>query len=179
MVRRGRFSVPYYSLSSHTMFPVKQNASFWIGVAVIALVGISLVFLMMNNAHPGAYTPTSSATTTTTNTPDGATGGTQKVGAKPMVLTSEFASVSSTTAVVAGTVMPNGAQTTYWFEYGPTMSYGLLVDKVTASPTYKTLGAGGYIKGLKPHTEYYFRIGAQNAYGTVYGTQYKFITASN
>lgn len=100
-------------------------------------------------------------------------------GRLPIAKTVGFSSVSSTTAVVAGTVVPRGAPTTYWFEYGSSPNFGQTVDARSAGAGLLELGAAGYLTGLKPATEYYFRIAAQNAYGRVYGGVYKFITESN
>jgi hypothetical protein len=157
----------------------KQNAVFWVAVIVI-IAALGGVLYLTRDTQSNTYSPTTTntATSTVASTTTKSTG-TNATGGKPIVVTSEFASVSSTTAVVAGTVMPNGVNTTYWFQYGSTMSYGSYGATVTATGSYKTLGAAGYLTGLKPHTSYYFRITAKNAYGQVYGTQYNFTTAAN
>jgi hypothetical protein len=152
---------------------MNRNYVLWI-VGAIIVVGIGYVLLMQGPAAA----PTTTDTTPVTDTGD--TGGTTvgTTAGKPVVTTTEFASVSSTTAVVVGTVIPNGAETTYWFEYGPTLSFGLAANVIHVSASYKVLGAAAYITGLKPSSTYYFRIGAKNAYGTVYGGPYNFITAA-
>ncbi|MHB1163392.1 MAG: fibronectin type III domain-containing protein [Minisyncoccota bacterium] len=157
-----------------------KNSSIWIWVGVIVLVVLGAWFLMSNTATTQAPGTTYNGTSTTTLDTTATTNGTDTAatGAKPVVTTAGFASVSSTTAVVVGTVIPNGAPTTYWFEYGPTMSYGSSADSRSAEASYTKVGAAAYITGLKPNTEYYFRIGAKNAYGETYGSQYKFITAT-
>lgn len=110
------------------------------------------------------------------------TGGTNSsgliAGARPVVETTGFASVSSTTAVVVGTVNPRGAATTYWFEYGPTTNFGQVAETTAVGAGSRVAGAAAYITGLKPNTQYYFRVGAQNAHGRVYGAVYSFITAA-
>ncbi|MBU6490658.1 hypothetical protein KGQ25_00625 [Patescibacteria group bacterium] len=160
-----------------------KNSSTWTWVAVAAIVVFGVWLLMRGPAAttqaPGTYNAAGSATPAPDSMSATNSGThTSTTGAKPVVTTAGFASVSSTTAVVVGTVIPNGARTTYWFEYGPTMSYGSFADTMSANAGYKEVGAAAYITGLKPNTEYYFRIGAENAYGRTYGTQYKFITAS-
>jgi len=72
-------------------------------------------------------------------------------------------------AVLTGGANPNGAATSYQFEYGPTTSYG---SKVPASA--KSLGSGTKdvmaseaVSGLKPSTTYHFRTvttGAKTTY---------------
>jgi len=129
---------------------------------------------------PSAANSPAPAGTNAAGTPAGTntTGASGNVGtqSKPVVATTGFASVSSTTAVVVGTVNPQGSQTTYWFEYGPTLSLGSRVDTTMASASFQEVGASGYLTNLKPNTTYYFRLGATNAYGTVYGSPYNFIT---
>ncbi len=157
-----------------------KNSSIWIWVGIVIIVVLGAWFLMSpaeTTQAPGTYNATSSTTPELTGTANTGSGN-SATGAKPVVTTAGFASVSSTTAVVVGTVIPNGAPTTYWFEYGPTMSYGSSADARSAEASYKQIGAAAYITGLKPNTEYYFRIAAKNAYGETYGSQYKFITAA-
>lgn len=153
----------------------QQTAWIW-GLIIVIIAGI----LLYNFYTPSTPSPATDTTATSTDTSGGTNNGTTAMtGAKPVVNTTGFASVSSTTAVVVGTVIPNGAATTYWFEYGTTMNYGSSVDAMSAPASYKELGAAGYLTGLEPSTEYYFRIGARNAYGTTYSGQYKFITKAD
>jgi len=149
---------------------MQKNYALWI-VGAIVVIGIG--YVLMQGGTPSAGTPAPGVTDTTAG---GATETTPRSGAKPIVTTIGFASVSTTTAVVVGTVIPGGVQTTYWFEYGPTPSLGFKEETESASASWKQLGAAAYITGLKPGTQYYFRLGAKNAYGTVYGAPYNFIT---
>ena len=69
---------------------------------------------------------------------------------------------------LSGTVNPEGAETTYHFEYGTTTGYG------TSAPTTEgNVGAGSSaeavsqtIAGLLPNTTYHFRLAAHNSSGT-------------
>ena len=151
---------------------MNNNNTVWIVGAIIVVV-IGIVFFM--RSPDASLTPASDVTDTasTNGTPNAVTG-----GAKPVVTATAFASVSSTTAVVVGTITPRGASTTYWFEYGPTASYGFYVNKATVDAGVEPIGVAAYITGLKPSTSYYFRLGAKNAYGTVYDGPYRFITAA-
>ena len=151
---------------------MNKNYALWIvGVIVVLIVGF-MVF--KQGPAPASVTDETGAVTDTGNgTPNAVTG-----GAKPIVTATAFASVSSTTAVVVGTITPRGTQTTYWFEYGPTASYGFYVNKATIDAGVEPTGVAAYIGGLKPGTSYYFRLGAKNSYGTVYDGPYNFITAA-
>ena len=155
---------------------MNKNYTFWIiGVIVVIVIGF---LLFTQSSNPLVTSPVATSTETADITDTNGTSDRTVGGAKPVVITTGFASVSSTTAIVVGTINPNGVQTTYWFEYGPTLSLGFSLNKVTAVSGQKQLGAAAYITGLKPSTPYYFRIGAKNAYGTVYGSPYSFITTS-
>lgn len=152
----------------------------WATIVIVVVIALSLWYVASRGTDSLGWLESMSPTTSSSTEPSssGSTGGVLHGGGKPVVTTTGFASVSSTTAVVVGTVVPRGAETTYWFEYGTTMSYGSRVDARSAGAGAAVLGAAGYITGLKPATSYYFRIGAKNAYGTVYGSQYSFTTDS-
>jgi phosphodiesterase/alkaline phosphatase D-like protein len=78
---------------------------------------------------------------------------------------------------VLGTVNPKGVKTTYWFEYGPSISFGSSTGVVTVAAGSEAVSATANLTGLKPSTSYYFRIGAKNAYGVSYSGLYSFITS--
>lgn len=153
---------------------MKQNYSLWIGLALLVLVVGAVIFWKTPGTAVAPITGTVSTTTDTTGTVDNTSGTPQKV----RTATTGSASVSSTTASVRGTVNPEGATTSYWFEYGTTMSYGSSTPKVSIAGTYLNTTEVGQLTGLKPATPYYFRLAATNAYGTSYGSVYSFITPS-
>jgi len=84
----------------------------------------------------------------------------------------------TTTASLFGRVNPSGQETTYFFEYGLTDSYG------ERSPdTDGVIPAGGAdkivstsISGLEPGTTYHYRVVAENAEGSVAGLDETFET---
>ncbi len=91
----------------------------------------------------------------------------------PTAETKPAGGITETTAALAGTVNPNEAETKYYFEYGPTTSYG----SKTIEHTILTKGAAaGTAKGLTPGTTYHFRLVATNSYGTAYGSDEQFTT---
>lgn len=156
---------------------MEKNYPLFIGLGLLIVVVAGV--LLMRSPAPATTTDTQQGTVDTTTTTTGAdTTGGQTGAAKriPGASTTGFASVASTTAFVVGTVMPGGAATTYWFEYGPTMSYGSKSEIESAPANFRTIATAAYLSGLKPGTQYYFRIGAKNAYGTAYGSVYSFIT---
>jgi hypothetical protein len=99
----------------------------------------------------------------------------------PTVVTGGAPSLSAGTASIQGTVNPLGLQTTYYFEYGPTTSYG------SRSPAGAPAVAGnGFtartvstdLSGLAAGTTYHYRLVATNAAGTTYGADATFGTDS-
>jgi Ca2+-binding RTX toxin-like protein len=96
----------------------------------------------------------------------------------PEVETGGAMSVKATSATIEGTVDPEGSATSYYFEYGPTTSYG---TKIPASP--KEVGAGfatvtvsQALTGLTQGTTYHYRLVAVNAAGTETGFDQTFLT---
>jgi hypothetical protein len=88
-------------------------------------------------------------------------------------------SVTQSTAVLTGTVNPNGQPTTYAFQYGTTRAYG------AATPTQGPTGAGkrglpvsAAVSGLAPGTTYHYRLVATNTSGTKASGDRTFTTLS-
>ncbi|HWX44382.1 MAG TPA: hypothetical protein VNY52_03560 [Solirubrobacteraceae bacterium] len=97
----------------------------------------------------------------------------------PVALSEEAVSdVSSTSALFSVQVSPGGADTTYSFEYGPSVSYGASVPLSGGD-----LGSGASsepvsarAEGLLGETTYHVRVVASNLLGTVYGPDETFTT---
>ncbi len=77
--------------------------------------------------------------------------------------------VTATSALLNAKINPNGAPTTYHFEYGPTTAYGTSVPEpgaaLPASTSVEAVQAE--LTGLQPHTIYHFRVVAESIYGTM------------
>ncbi|OGZ66153.1 MAG: hypothetical protein A3C50_01535 [Candidatus Staskawiczbacteria bacterium RIFCSPHIGHO2_02_FULL_43_16] len=138
-------------------------------VGIIALAGIGYAIWnasdnpqVVNQENPG----------TTTNT---ANTNTIQAGA-PIVQTDSTTAPYISTVVVNGTVNPNGAATTYWYEYGETSALGTQSSNYLVGSGYTAIYTPAYIIGLKSNTNYYFRLGAKNIFGTVNGTTHSFKT---
>jgi hypothetical protein len=94
---------------------------------------------------------------------------------EPTVQTLPASSITTDSAVLNGTVNPNGSSTTVYFEYGLTTSYGTITTQTGI------LGAENFsatVTGLTPATTYHYRINAVNALGFVHGADATFTTAS-
>lgn len=97
---------------------------------------------------------------------------------KPTVTTEAASGITSTGATLNGSVNPNGAATTYKFEYGTKKGE---LNKATASASAGS-GSSSLKKsvevGLEPGTLYYFRISATNSAGTSTGSELSFTTSA-
>ncbi|MES2087553.1 MAG: hypothetical protein V4467_01020 [Patescibacteria group bacterium] len=143
-------------------------------VAVVVIGGI-IFFATKDSTTPSdgtPVTPTPSTPVTPTPTPV-----VQKAGL-PVVITNVGVTPSDTTAVVNGRVTPNGAFTSYWYEYSlsSNMSNTFTTPKQTLGGGFVSISAPGYITGLAKDTTYYFRLTAENQFGRVSGAQYSFQT---
>ncbi len=88
--------------------------------------------------------------------------------ARPIVTAAAATAVGASTAVLNGTVNPNGLMTTAVFEYGTTTSYGSTAA-VTLTPNNGTAAqavASAALTGLAGNTTYFYRLKATNVDGT-------------
>jgi hypothetical protein len=108
--------------------------------------------------------PDATFTTRPVVPPTGSTGGTQ--------------GVTQTTAVLTGTLDPEGLATSYRFEYGTSAGYGSSWPSITIPAGDGSAGQGVAIEvpGLEPATTYHYRLVATNEDGTMYGSDRSFTT---
>jgi hypothetical protein len=109
--------------------------------------------------------------------------GTTDIGADEFVIAPSAATgaadaVTDQSATLSGSVGPNGAPTTYSFEYGPTTAYGSSSPASGAGNGTSTVSAGATVSGLTPTTTYHYRVVATNAAGVVAGNDRTFTTAA-
>ncbi len=83
----------------------------------------------------------------------------------PIVSNEKVISVTETTAKIGFTIDPNGADTTYTIEYGPTTSYGQKTAPVDVGATPGPQPLTLTITGLEPGSVYHFNVLATNAAG--------------
>ena len=97
----------------------------------------------------------------------------------PSITTDKATSVGTSSAVLNGTVNPNGSRTFFRFELGLTKRYGVKISSQQAvsgtAPVHVRIKA----RGLLPGTVYHFRIDATSAAGSAYGADRRFQTAGN
>ncbi len=99
--------------------------------------------------------------------------------ASPTVITTGAGAVADTSVVLTGTVIPNGAPTTYAFQYGTVATLGAQGPTASAGAGGKAIAVKSAIGGLTPGTTYYYRIEATNAAGTATGAIKTFRTTGS
>ncbi len=95
---------------------------------------------------------------------------------KPTVSTGSATAVTQTSATLHGTVNPQGAATTYYFQYGKTTAYGAQTGPTSAGSGTTAVDVKAPIVGLTPSTTYHYRVVATNAIGATVGADKKFTT---
>ena len=95
--------------------------------------------------------------------------------AAPAATTQQATSVTANSAQLNGSVNPNGAITTVYFQYGTTTSYGSATPSGNIGTTVMN-NIGTTISGLAPGKLYHFCITASNSSGTSYGADMTFTT---
>ena len=110
----------------------------------------------------------------TTTTPGGTT--TTPAG-PPLVTTGSASPVGTGGGRLRGKVHPNGATTTYYFQYGTTRKYGRRTPNLPAGFGRKTFKAKAIVRGLRPGTLYDYRLVAVSPLGTRFGANRTFRTA--
>jgi hypothetical protein len=84
-----------------------------------------------------------------------------KCGEPPTVTTEAASNVKETEATLNGTINPNGAETSYYFEYGETESYGSKTAEVSVGSGTTNVKVSKAITGLSRGTTYHFRLVAK------------------
>ncbi len=119
------------------------------------------------NSFGTVYGSTFTFTTTTQNQ--------QGTGA-PIVTTNSAISVGQNYATLSGSVNPNNSSTNAWFEYGTSASFGQSTSLVTIGSGSFNYNHSAYVSNLQNNATYYYRVVAQNSFGTSYGTTMTFVT---
>ncbi len=95
---------------------------------------------------------------------------------KPTVTTNTAASITDTSAVLSGSVNPNGCQASSKIEWGPSSNPTGYPNVVSGPSGSSTFNVSHTATGLLPNTGYHFRISATNEKGTTAGPDRVFTT---
>jgi hypothetical protein len=98
--------------------------------------------------------------------------------AAPKATTGGAREIGYASAVLSGSVNPNGANTSYYFQYGPTKAYGSQTAISDAGSGAKANTVRLAIAGLQPITVYHYRLVAVNASGVDTGADNAFKTTA-
>jgi hypothetical protein len=102
--------------------------------------------------------------------------GASAAAAKPGVTTGAASNIAISTVTLNGTVDPNSAATTYFFQYGPTSLYGAQTAAGSAGKGANGVKVSVDVANLAPFTTYHYRLVAQNSKGLVKGKDRTFKT---
>ncbi|MDI6717569.1 MAG: fibronectin type III domain-containing protein [Patescibacteria group bacterium] len=105
-------------------------------------------------------------------------GGSGSSANAPIVATNPATSIGQNYATLNGTVNSNNSNTTVWFEYGPTTSLGSTAGYQNIGISNFTTNISAYLSNIQPNLNFYYRIAAQNSYGTSYGSIMNFMTGT-
>ncbi|MCL4405309.1 MAG: fibronectin type III domain-containing protein [Patescibacteria group bacterium] len=94
----------------------------------------------------------------------------------PSAYTNMAVNVTDVSATLSGTVYPNGFDTVAWFQYGESSILGHSTPAQDVGSVYSMPGFTAVVSNLYPTTTYYYRLVAENAFGTSYGTIQTFNT---
>lgn len=96
----------------------------------------------------------------------------------PSATTKPATGIGEAEATLNGAVNPNGFQTTYFFNYGTTPTYGQKTAETSVGSGTGVLPAAAVLSGLAPETTYHFQLVAENEKGTTPGADQTFTTAA-
>lgn len=96
--------------------------------------------------------------------------------ARPSVSTGGAHAVTYNSAVLDGSVNPNGNDTSYYFQYGLTRAYGGQTTISDAGPGSHRVNVAIAVSGLQPLTRYHYRLVAVNGAGATIGGDQTLLT---
>ena len=96
----------------------------------------------------------------------------------PSASTGPVDGTKSTSAILTGSVNPNGAETTYYFEYGTSPNYGQSTSPTDAGSGTNDVAITYPLAGLSPGVTYHYRLVATNSLGIDYGQDATFQTSA-
>lgn len=102
---------------------------------------------------------------------------TASAAAAPNAVTGVVQSITASTALLNARVDPNGTETSYFFQYGPTTAYGARTATRSAGNGDANLAVRASIAGLAANTVYHYRVVAVGGGVTIRGADRIFRTS--
>ena len=99
-----------------------------------------------------------------------------RTSSSPSVVTGAATLVDATSGVMNGSVNPNGRNTSWWFEYGTSTSYGVRTELHAMGNGTVAVGVADTARRLTPNTTYHYRLVASSSGGTSRGADATFKT---
>ncbi|MDO8273246.1 MAG: pre-peptidase C-terminal domain-containing protein [Gammaproteobacteria bacterium] len=97
---------------------------------------------------------------------------------KPTAATYAAANISETSVTLNSSINPGGSNTSVYFQYGTTTSYGSTTASTVLGSGSSNVSPESSITGLQCGTTYNYQAVATNASGTTYGNNQTFTTAA-
>ncbi len=94
----------------------------------------------------------------------------------PVIEGESFSDVGSSSVTLNAQIDPDGASTSYYYEYGPSEAYGSRTPEVFLGEGESALPAPAHVEGLAAGGEYHFRVVAVSEAGTERGADSTFRT---
>src|SRR5438046_4955221 len=94
--------------------------------------------------------------------------------AQPLPITSPASNLLNNAATLNGTVNPQGAETTVWFEWGSVFVYGNSTPHQSVGSGNNTVAKSATLTNLVAGRLYHFRCVASNSLGVVRGADQSF-----
>jgi hypothetical protein len=98
--------------------------------------------------------------------------------AAPAAATNSATNVAQSSATANGTVNPNGTDTSFYFQYGPTTSYGSSTPSTDVGAGTGDVPVSANLTGLSSTTTYHYRLVAVSSAGTTDGADQSFTTTT-
>ncbi len=92
----------------------------------------------------------------------------------PSIEGESFSDIGSSSVTLSAQIDPNGASTSYYYEYGPSAAYGSRTPEVFLGEGESALPAPAHVEGLAASGEYHFRVVAVSAAGAERGADATF-----
>jgi hypothetical protein len=153
------------------------------GAALVAGGALALPFASQastsNPATASTETTATETTATTTTTTTKTTTTTPKPAPKPpapVVSSGYVEHVTASSALLKARINPEGLETEYYFQYGPTTAYGSQTPPAAAGNGTQAGTVVETVAGLEPYTTYHFRLLASSSVGTTVSTDATFTT---